>query len=149
MWQWHCAAGFLCIISDIIIHILQTRHPTGCCLLRAATAAPALTEHAQFMTIPTEGLDFKSSFPVIFPDSRFLVLTQLFTSTRLFPTPSLPLALISTFSSLPLTFMSSTRQRQDRTDTRESSFKKRETKQNKTSDPLWHVQSLLEKSTSV
>ena len=117
------AACFLCIISDIIIHILQTRYPTACPLLRAAAAVPALTEHAQFITIPTEGLDFKSSFPVVFPDSRFLVLPQLFFSTCLFPTPSLPFALISMFSSLPLTFMSRTRQRQDRTDIRESSLK--------------------------
>lgn len=145
------AACFLCIISDIIIHILQTRYPTACPLLRAAAAVPGLTEHAQFITIPTEGLDFKSSFPVIFPDSRFLVLPQLFFSACLFPTPSLPFALISTFSSLPLTFMSSTRQRQDGTDIRESSFKnrKRKKKKKKTSDPLWHVQSFLEKSTSV
>ena len=117
------AACFLCIISDIIIHILQTRYPTACPLLRAAAAVPALTEHAQFIAIPTEGLDFKSSFPVVFPDSRFLVLPQLFFSTCLFPTPSLPFALISMFSSLPLTFMSRTRQRQDRTDIRESSLK--------------------------
>ena len=72
MWQWHCAACFLSIISDIIIHILQTRYPTACLLLRAATAVPALTEHAQFITIPTEGLGFKSSFPLIFPDPDFL-----------------------------------------------------------------------------
>ena len=106
----------------------------GLLLTACSCCSPALTEHAQFMTIPTEGLDFKSRFPVIFPDSRFLILPQLFTSTRLFPTPSLPLALISTFSSLPLTFMSSTRQRQDRTDIRESSFKK---KINKTEQNLW------------
>lgn len=73
-------------------------------------------ERAQLFNIPDEGtLDFKSSFPVIFPDSRLLVLPQLFIST-LFRTPSRPLALNSLLSSLPLTFLSSTKQQQDRTE---------------------------------
>lgn len=98
---------------------------------------------------PDGGTRFQIQLSSNISRSRFLVLPQLVFSTCLFPTSSLPFALISTFSSLPLTFMSSTRQQQDRTDIRESSFKNRKRKKPKTSDPLWHVQSLLEKSTSV
>ena len=146
MWQWQRAFYALSLISLFTFYKRGIPLPAPYCA--QLPLCPALTEHAQFIAIPTEGLDFKSSFPVIFPDSRFLVLPQLFFSTCLFPTPSLPFALISMFSSLPLTFMSRTRQRQDRTDIRESSLKTEKEKK-KTSDPLWHVQSFLEKSTSV
>lgn len=93
------------------------RAAPSCAQLQLLLLLTEDAKHALLFNVPDEGtLDFKSSFPVIFPDSRLLVLPQLFISTSLFPTPSRPLALNSMLSSLPLTFMSSTKQQQDRTE---------------------------------
>lgn len=134
MWQWHCAACFYPLSLISLFTFYKRGIPLPAPTARSYRCARA-TEHAQFITIPTEGLGFNQLSSNI-SRSRFLVLPQLVFSTCLFPTSSLPFALISTFSSLPLTFMSSTRQQQDRTDIRESSFKNRKKKNPK---PLIHT----------